>query len=129
MQIVVVQGHYPGPEELCCPVWTGSLDLFCATNPGLDPDEIAQALGPSSDRFHQIGGGAEAEFTVYALNDWPALVAALAAQRSALDLPDETEEQRFWHEAATERGIDHWNWARENHEDGPDGDSRIGAGW
>jgi hypothetical protein len=28
-----------------------------------------------------------------------------------------------------ERMLDAWAWARENHEDGVDGDSRCGAGW
>jgi hypothetical protein len=93
-------------------VWSGELIDFCAANPEFPAIDLANSLGPP-DRFVRIGGGATAEFTLFEESIYRELLAGLeagerfrarpVANHSPLDIPDETEEQRFWHEAACER--------------------------
>jgi hypothetical protein len=65
MQIALVSGHCPGPDELRDPEWTGYLLAFVETNKLTlgEVNEIKADL--AREGFARIGGGAAAEFTIY----------------------------------------------------------------
>lgn len=79
MIVTVMEGHYPGPDAVASPVWSGPLEEFIANNEGIDLNEVNADL--ILDGFHQTGGGAAGCFTIvrsddgYGFQEWAEMVA------------------------------------------------------
>jgi hypothetical protein len=74
MRVVLIDGHFPGPDKLRTPIGTSTLDAVLDLN-DLEPEEQADVRETMRrEGFFQFGGGAEAEITMYEEDAWRELV-------------------------------------------------------
>ncbi len=78
MRVVIIEGHFPGPDKLRSPISTSTLEAVLELN-DFTPEEKADIRTTMRrEGFFQFGGGAEAETTMYQEDAWRALVDTIA---------------------------------------------------
>ena len=85
MRVVLIDGHFPGPDKLGTPIGTSSLKAVLDQN-NLEPEERARIRETMrSEGFYQFGGGPhEAEVTMYEERAWRELVATIEENHPGL---------------------------------------------
>ncbi len=77
MRVVLIDGHFPGPDKLRAPIGTSTLEAVLDLN-NLSPEQKADVRETMRrEGFFQFGGGPEVERTMYEEDAWRDLVATI----------------------------------------------------
>jgi hypothetical protein len=70
MRVVIIKGHYPGPDRLFAPIGTSTLEAVLEQS-DTTPEQKADVRETMRlEKYVQLGGGAQPERTIYEESAW-----------------------------------------------------------